>query len=74
MLQQLKTLSIFLSLLLVASVFGAGVAEANNAPTAIGTIPDQTVKLGGGAIAVEVDGYFQDTDAGYRCWNSWRVH
>ena len=62
MLQQLKTLSIFLSLLLVASVFVAGVAEANNAPTAIGTIPDQTVKLGGGAIALEVDGYFQDTD------------
>ena len=32
MLQQLKTLSIFLSLLLVASVFVPGIAEANNAP------------------------------------------
>ena len=62
MLQQLRTLTIFLSLFLVASVFISGVAEANNAPTAIGTIPDQTVKLGGGAIALEVDGYFQDTD------------
>ena len=62
MLQQLKTLSIFLSLLLVASVFVAGVAEANNAPTTVGTIPDQTVKLGGGTIAVEADAYFQDTD------------
>ena len=62
MLQQLRTLSIFLSLLLVVSVFVSGVAEANNAPTAVGTIPDQTVKLGGGTIAVEADGYFQDTD------------
>ena len=62
MLQRLKTLSIFLILLLVISVSVSGVAEANNAPTTVGTIPSESVKLGGGAIAIEVDGYFSDPD------------
>ena len=62
MLQRLRTLSIFLSLLLAASVFVTGIAEANNAPTTVGTIPNQTVKLGGGTIPIEADAYFQDTD------------
>ena len=60
MLQRLRTPSIFLILLLVVSV--SGVAEANNAPTTVGTIPSESVKLGGGAIAIEVDGYFSDPD------------
>ena len=38
------------------------VNSANAAPTAVGTIPDQTVKLGGTALTLEVDKYFQDTD------------
>ena len=62
MLQRLKTLSIFLILLLVVSVSVSGVAEANNAPTTVGTIPSESVKVGGGAIAIEVDGYFSDPD------------
>ncbi len=62
MLQRLRTLSIFLSLLLAASVFVTGIAEANNAPTTVGTIPNQTIKLGGGTIPIEADAYFQDTD------------
>ena len=62
MILQRLTLSIFSTLLLIVSIFISGVAEANNAPTTVGTIPDQKVKLGGGAIAIEVDGYFQDID------------
>ena len=61
-LQRLTTLSIFSTLLLIVSLFISGVAEANNAPTTVGTIPDQKVKLGGGDIAIEVDGYFSDPD------------
>ena len=62
MLQRLVASSIFIFLFLAGSVFVPGIAEANNAPTTVGTIPDQTVKLDGGTIAVEADGYFQDTD------------
>ena len=42
--------------------FSVTVTQANSAPTAVGTIPDQTVKLGGTALTLEVDTYFQDTD------------
>ena len=42
--------------------FSVTVTAPNNAPTAVGTIPDQTVKLGATALTIEVDGYFQDTD------------
>ena len=62
MLQRLTPLNILLIPLFIAALFIPGIAEANNAPTAVGTIPDQAVKLGGGAIPLEVDGYFQDTD------------
>ena len=62
MLQRLTLLNIFLIPLLIAALFIPGIAEANNAPTTVGTIPDQAVKLGSGDIPLEVDGYFQDTD------------
>ena len=42
--------------------FSVTVNPANAAPTPIGTIPDQTVKLGSTALTIEVDTYFQDTD------------
>ena len=42
--------------------FSVTVNQANAAPTPIDTIPDQTVKLGGTTLTLEVDKYFQDTD------------
>ena len=42
--------------------FSIAVNRANTAPIAVGTIPDQKVKLGGTALTIEVDKYFQDTD------------
>ena len=34
----------------------------NNAPTAVGTIPDQTVNVGGDSLTVDVSSYFSDPD------------
>ena len=62
MLQRLIPASISLSLLLTVSVFVQGVAEANNAPTTVGTIPKQTLKLGGAAVTIDVSSYFSDAD------------
>ena len=62
MLQRLIPSSIFLILLLIVSVFVQGVAEANNAPTTVGTIPKQTLKLGGAAVSIDVSSYFSDAD------------
>ena len=62
MLQRLIPPSIFLILLLTVSVFVQGVAEANNAPTTVGTIPKQTLKLGGSAVTIDVSSYFSDGD------------
>ena len=62
MLQRLIPPSIFLILLLTVSVFVQGVAEANNAPTTVGTIPKQTLKLGGAAVTIDVSSYFSDAD------------
>ena len=42
--------------------FSITVNSANAAPTAVGTIPNQTVKLGATDLTIEVDKYFQDTD------------
>ena len=42
--------------------FSVTVNSANAAPTPVGTIPDQTLKLGSTALTLEVDKYFQDTD------------
>ena len=38
------------------------VVAANDAPAAVGTIPDQVVEEGGGAAAVDVTPYFGDVD------------
>ena len=62
MLQRLTPLSTFLMLLLVVSVFISGVAEANNAPTTVGTIPNQTVYLPGSSITIDAAPYFSDAD------------
>ena len=42
--------------------FSVTVNSANAAPIPVGTIPNQTVKLGGTALTIEVDKSFQDTD------------
>ncbi len=60
--QRLTTLSISLSLLLIVSVFVPGVAEANDAPTTVGTVPKQTLKLGGAAVTIDMSSYFSDAD------------
>ena len=62
MLQRLIPPSIFLILLLTVSVFVQGVAEANNAPTTVGTIPKQTLTLGGSAVTIDLSSYFSDAD------------
>ena len=62
MLYRLKTSNFFLILLLVFSIFTSGVAEANNAPTTVGTISDQSVTVGGSAATVDVSSNFSDAD------------
>ena len=47
---------------LAVVLFASGIAEANNAPTANGTIPAQTVNIGGTATTVDVSSYFSDPD------------
>ena len=42
--------------------FTVTVKPPNNAPTTNGTIPDQTVKVGGSASTVDVSSYFSDAD------------
>ena len=61
MLQRSMTASIFLILLLVASVFVSGVAEANNSPNTVGPIPAQTVKMGA-TLTMNLNTYFNDID------------
>ena len=62
MLQRLTPPSILLMLSLAVVLFASGIAEANNAPTANGTIPAQTVNIGGTATTVDVSSYFSDSD------------
>ena len=62
MLQRIATPDNFLVLLVVVALFASGVAEANNAPTASGTIPAQTANIGGAAATVDVSSYFSDAD------------
>ena len=62
MLKSLTTSSSVLILFLVISVLVPGVAEANNAPTTVGTIPDQTVYLPGSSITIDAAPYFTDAD------------
>ena len=59
----LKTANIFLiPLLLVGNLFISGLVSANTAPVTVGTIPDQTVTVGGTALTLEVSSYFSDPD------------
>ena len=63
MLQRLTPLSTSLIILLmIVSLCVSGVAEANNAPTTVGTIPNQTVYLNGSSVTVDVSAYFTDAD------------
>ena len=62
MLQRLTISNIFLILLFAVSVSVPSVAVANNAPATNGTIPAQTVNIGGTAAAVDVSSYFSDSD------------
>ena len=68
MLQRLTTSSLFLMQLLVFFVFTSGVAEANNAPTPVGTIADQALKVGGAAGTVDVSANFNDADNDTLTW------
>ena len=61
MLKRLTNLCLSLILLLGISIF-TGVAEENNAPTAVGTIPKQTLKLNGDAVTIDLSSYFSDAD------------
>ena len=61
MLQQLKTLSIFSTLLLVVSVFVSGVAEANSAPTLDTAISDLKI-ANSGTSQVYAHDHFSDPD------------
>ncbi len=62
MLKRLTKTNIFLIPLLAISVCISGIAEANNAPTTVGTIPDQTVYLPGSSITIDAAPYFSDAD------------
>ena len=62
MLQRLITTGLSLILLLAISVFVPSVAEANEAPTTVGTIPAQTLKVSGTDAAIDVSSYFSDPD------------
>ena len=63
MLQRLTPQSTSLIILLmIVSLCVSGVAEANNAPTTVGTIPDQTVYLPGSSITIDAAPYFSDAD------------
>ena len=49
---------------LVTFAVGLGFSApvTNSAPTAVGTIPDQTVNVGGDSLTVDVSSYFSDSD------------
>ena len=61
--QRLTTSSLFLIPLLVFFIFTSGVAEANNAPTTVGTISDQALDVGGTDATVDVSSNFSDPDS-----------
>ena len=42
--------------------FSLTVTSANNAPTTVGTIPNQTLTLGEAAVTIDVSSYFSDAD------------
>ena len=67
MLHRSITASLFLMLLLGLTLFTSSIAEAqnppqNNAPTAVGTISNQNLTVGGTAASIDVSGNFSDAD------------
>ena len=62
MLRRLIIPGLSLILFLAISVFVPGVAAANSAPTTVGTIPAQTLKVSGSDATVDVSSYFSDAD------------
>ena len=62
MLQRLIPPSIFLILFLAVILFAPNVAEANNSPTAVGTISGQTLVGGETTATVDVSSNFNDPD------------
>ena len=59
----MKTTNIvYIGLLFVGLLLIAVSAQANQAPTTNGTIPDQTLTVGGALLTLEVSGYFSDPD------------
>ena len=42
--------------------YTVNVTQPNRAPTAVGTIPDQKLKLGGSAVSLSLSQYFNDAD------------
>ena len=58
----MRTANIFYTLLFIGTFLVSGLASANNAPTANGTIPAQTVTVGGASLSLDVSTYFSDPD------------
>ena len=48
--------------LFVTQVFSVTVSQTNRSPTTVGTIPAQTVTVGGNSLTVNVSSYFSDPD------------
>ena len=59
----MKTPNIFYTgLLFILLFFGTVPAQANQVPTTNGTIPNQTVTVGGTSLTLDVSSYFSDPD------------
>ncbi len=54
--------------------FTATVVQPNQSPVAVGTIPsDQSIKIGGAAITIDVKPYFSDPDGDALTYHLWRT-
>ena len=53
---------LYIGPLLLVLFFASVPAQANTAPTTNGTIPDQSVAIGGSSVSVDVSSYFSDPD------------
>ena len=57
-----------------SQTFTATVVQPNRSPVAVGTIPsDQTMKIGGNAITIDVKPYFSDPDGDALTYHLWRT-
>ena len=48
--------------LFASQTFSVAIGSENRPPVAVGTIPDQSLAVGGAAVSVDVSGYFNDPD------------